>query len=237
MSRTKTKVFMSIGDVVTALKEEFPEVSVSKIRFLEAAGLIDPERTASGYRKFYGNDVARLKYILRLQRDQFVPLKVIRQRLEHFDPADDPSMPSDGERTIPPEEELGEMATGLSLGFDELVSSSGLDAQGIRELQEYGLIDAHPIDDGAVRYDEDDLMVAKLAREFGKYGIEPRHLKMYRNFVERETALFEQVLLPRGRANRDGRRQVTLSLAELAKLSKRLKHVLLARVLRDQLRG
>lgn len=233
----KTKSFMSIGDVVSSLKEEFPEVSVSKIRFLEAAGLIDPERTPSGYRKFYGGDIARLKYILRLQRDQYVPLKVIRQRLEHFDPSDQSDTDGDGARTLQPEEELGEITTGLSLDFDELVSSSGLDADGVRELEEYGLVDSHPLEGGGVRYDEDDLMVAKLAREFGKYGIEPRHLKMYRNFVDRETALFEQVLLPRGRANRDGRRQVALSLAELAKLSKRFKHTLLARSLRDQLRG
>lgn len=232
-----SKTFMSIGDVVTSLKGEFPEISVSKVRFLEAAGLIDPERTPSGYRKFYGGDIARLKYILRLQRDQFVPLKVIRQRLEHFDPTDQTDTSGDGARTIQPEEELGETATGLSLDFDELVSSSGLDGSELRELEEYGLIDSHAMEGGAVRYDEDDLMVAKLAREFSKYGIEPRHLKMYRNFVDRETSLFEQVLLPRGRANRDGRRQVALSLAELAKLSKRFKHTLLARNLRDQLRG
>lgn len=237
MSRTSTRPFLSIGDVVATLKEEFPEVSVSKVRFLESAGLVDPERTPSGYRKFYSGDVARLKYILRLQRDQFIPLKVIRQRLEHFDPGDvtDDAVP--GAHAAPREEELGEIATGLSLDFEELVAACGLDADSVRELEEFGLIDPHPLEAGEVRYDEDDLMVARLAKEFGKYGIGPRHLKMYRNFVERETALFEQVLLPRGRASRDGRRQVALSLAELAKLSKRLKHTLLTRSLRDELRG
>lgn len=234
---SKTKSHLSIGDVVTALKAEFPDVSVSKIRFLETEGLIDPERTTSGYRKFYGNDIARLRYILRLQRDQFVPLKVIKQRLEHFDPAESATREGNGAHSMEPEDDLAELATGLSLDFDELVTSSGLDADSIRELEDYGLIDSHPIEGGGVRYDEDDLMVAKIARDFGKYGIEPRHLKMYRNFTDREGALFEQVVLPRGRAGRDGRRQVALSLADLAKLSKRLKHVLLSRSLHDLLRG
>lgn len=234
---SKTKSHLSIGDVVTSLKGEFPDVSVSKIRFLEAEGLIDPERTPSGYRKFYGSDMARLKYILRLQRDQFVPLKVIRQRLEHFDPAESPAVEGDGAHSMEPEDDLAELATGLSLDFEELVTSSGLDHDAVSELEEYGLIDSHPVEGGGVRYDEDDLMVAKIARDFGKYGIDPRHLKMYRNFTDREAALFEQVVLPRNRAGRDGRRQVNLSLTDLAKLSKRLKHVLLSRSLRDLLRG
>lgn len=231
----RTKSFLSIGDVVNSLKEEFPDVSVSKVRFLETEGLIDPERTTSGYRKFYGSDVARLRYILRLQRDQFVPLKVIRQRLEHFDPSD--TAGGDGAGAIEPDEDLEQLGTGLSLDFDDLVSSSGLDRETISELEEYGLIDSHPLEGGGVRYDEEDLMIAKIARDFTKYGIGARHLKMFRNFSDRESALFEQVVLPRGRTGREGKRQIGLSLTELAKLSKRLKHTLLSRALRDLIRG
>lgn len=243
MSRT-AKVFMTIGEVLKSLREEFPEVSISKIRFLESEGLIEPERTASGYRKFGDRDLARLRYILRLQRDHFMPLKVIRKRLEHFDPsephpagiggngpAEAPSPP----RLQPEEEDLPLATAGLSLTFDELVSASGLSADEVQELEAYGLIDSHSAGDG-VRYDEDDLMIAKIARDFGKYGIEPRHMKMYRNFAERESGLFEQIVLPRSAAA-EGRRQVAQSVIELAKLSKRLKQLLLKASLRQLLHG
>lgn len=226
---------MSIGEVVENLSSEFPQVSVSKVRFLESQGLVEPERTPSGYRKYSEGDVARLRYILRLQRDQFVPLKVIQQRLEHFDPAEQPALP-DGESPphVPPpeaEEDLS-LATGLNLSLEELVSSSGLDPADLQELEEYGLIDVHYAE-GQSYYDEDDLMVAKIARDFAKYGIEARHMKMYRQFADREFGLFEQVVVPRARAGGNGSRQTVQSFVELAKLSKRLKHILLKASLRQ----
>src|SRR5215467_1845787 len=179
---------MSIGDVLKSLREEFPEVTVSKIRFLEAEGLIEPERTSSGYRKFYQQDLARLRYILRLQRDNFMPLKIIRRKLEQFeaDGAEASSGPSQGrledqtapeEPPLPPtsaEDDLDSPVGGLHLSFDELVAASGLAPDHVKELEEYGLVDAHPLED-SFYYDEDDLMIAKIARDFGKYGIEPRH--------------------------------------------------------------
>lgn len=246
---------MSIGDVLKSLREEFPEVTVSKIRFLEAEGLIEPERTASGYRKFYQQDLARLRYILRLQRDNFMPLKVIRRKLEDFeaDGAGPPRPAAPGAAGEPagqapaspapepvanltPEDDLETPVGGLHLSFDELVAASGLPAEHLRELQDYGLVDAHPLDGGAVYYDEDDLMVAKIAREFGKFGIEPRHMRMYRHFADREAGLFEQAVLPtrRGGSN-DSKRRAVQSLSELAKLSRRLKQVLLRSTLRQNL--
>lgn len=228
---SKTRDHLSIGEVLKQLREEFPDVSISKIRFLESEGLIEPERTSSGYRQFSTNDLARLRFILRLQRDQFLPLKVIRKRLEQFDPEEVPSPNGDPRaRTSVEEDEFGPPA-GLNLSFDELVSSSGLDELQIRELEEFGLIDSHTAGD-EIYYDEDDLVVAKIARDFGKYGIEPRHLKMYRTFAEREAGLFEQVVVPRGR---EGGRSLAQSLNELGKLSKRLRHVLLKSGLRDHL--
>lgn len=226
---------MGIGDVLKTLREEFPDVTISKIRFLEAEGLIDPERTPSGYRKFGTGDLARLRHILRLQRDHFMPLKVIRQRLEHFDP--DLGEETDARPAPLPEEDGEPLEVGLQLSFDELVGASGLDPDEVRELEEYGLIDAHRVN-GGVYYDEEDLMILRIARDLGKYGVEPRHMRMYRHFAERESGLFEQILLPRAKAaGGNGRRQMVQSLTELVRLSKRLKHLLLNASLREHLRG
>ncbi len=243
-----TRAFMSIGDVLKSLREEFPEVTVSKIRFLEAEGLIEPERTPSGYRKFYQQDLARLRYILRLQRDNFMPLKIIRRKLEQFevDGAEAVSQPSrsrpddrvaPAEPPLPPmsaEDDLDTPVGGLHLSFDELVAASGLPADHIRELEQYGLLDAHPIE-GSIFYDEDDLVIAKIARDFGKYGIEPRHMRMYRHFADREAGLFQQAVVPHRGASNDSKRRAVQSLNDLAKLSKRLKQLLLRASLREHL--
>ena len=239
---------MTIGDALKELRADFPDVTISKIRFLEAEGLIEPERTPSGYRKFSSGDLARLRHVLQLQRDHFMPLKVIRQRLEDFDPdlraAFQPDAPSNSspdssgaQPALPPpppeEEDFAGFETGMSLSLEELATSSGVDRDRLQELEEYGLIESRH-GSGASGYDEDDLLVARVAREFAKFGIEPRHLKMYRNFADREFALFEQVVGPRSRTGvPDGRRQQ--SMAELAKLSKRLKHILLRTSLRSHL--
>src|SRR3989442_10698865 len=140
---------MSIGDVLKSLREEFPEVTVSKIRFLEAEGLIEPERTPSGYRKFYQQDLARLRYILRLQRDNFMPLKIIRRKLEQFEAdgsevatradgaADASAEPVDaGMAPVSGEDDLDAPVGGLHLSFDELVAASGLSPEHVRELEE-----------------------------------------------------------------------------------------------------
>jgi DNA-binding transcriptional MerR regulator len=234
--RTQTRSFMTIGDVLKELRADFPDVTISKIRFLEAEGLIEPERTPSGYRKFSVGDLARLRHVLQLQRDHFMPLKVIRQRLEDFVPDMRPDARPAGAVAVrqpppPPEEEdFAGLNTGMSLTLDELASSSGVDAGRLQELEEYGLIEAQRVG-RRPGYDEDDLLVARIAHDFAKYGIEPRHLKMYRHFVDREFALFEQVVGPRSRTGGlDGRRQQ--SMTELARLSKRLKHILLRTSLR-----
>ena len=239
---------MSIGDVLKSLREEFPEVTVSKIRFLEAEGLIEPERTPSGYRKFYQQDLARLRYILRLQRDNFMPLKIIRRKLEQFEAdGSDVASRADGavagdedeaaEASLPPvstEDDLDAPVGGLHLSFDELVAASGLTAEHVRELEEYGILDAHSLE-GAVFYDEDDLLIAKIARDFAKYGVEPRHMKMYRHFADREAGLFQQAVVPHRGASNDSKRRAVQSLNDLAKLSKRLKQLLLRASLREHL--
>lgn len=232
---------LSISQVLKELKEEFPDVTVSKIRFLESEGLVDPDRTPSGYRKFTEADIARLRYVLRLQRDHYMPLKVIRRRLESSEvsrPVSDP-VSEDGRQPAPSapveddEEELERLEGGLSMSFEELVSASGVDVGVLEELQDYGLIEARENADD-VTYDEDALVVAKVARDFAKFGIDPRHLKMYRNFTDREVGLFEQVVVPRHGASN---RQAAQSLRELTRLSRRLKQVLLRGRLREHLRS
>lgn len=235
--------YMSIGDVIKSLSDEFPDVTLSKIRFLEAEGLIEPERTQSGYRRFYQDDLARLTYILRLQRDHFVPLKVIRKRLEHFDASEiseEPaaSIPPPTGRFVREESELGLMDGGLNLSLSELLNASGLAEDEVRELEDFGLIHSHPLASGGVYYDEDDLMIAKLAKDFGKYGIGARHLKMFKNFADKEAVLFEQVVIPLVRAGGvEGRKTVTQSLNDLAKLARRLKQVLLRSSLQKYLQS
>ena len=233
--------YMTIGDVIKTLAEEFPDVTLSKVRFLEAEGLIEPERTPSGYRRFYQEDLAKLRYILRLQRDHFVPLKVIRKRLEHFDPSDSAENEAPEAPAPPPiraakdENELETLEGGLSLSPTDFLSAAGMTEEEVKELEEYGLIHSHVLPTGGSYYDEDDLMVAKIARDFAKFGIYARHLRMYKNFAEKEAGLFEQVVIPLSRAGGDGRKGVSQSLNDLAKLSRRLKQVMLKSRLRDYL--
>ena len=246
VSANSYRNYMSIGDVIKTLSDEFPDVTLSKVRFLESEGLIEPERTASGYRRFYESDLAKLRYILRLQRDHFVPLKVIRKRLEHFDPGEEDAPEAEEAAAPPPpvetvvriareENELEILEGGLSMSLGDFLNATGLAEDEVRELEEYGLVHAHPLPAGGVFYDEDDLMVAKIAKEFGKFGIHARHLRMYKNFCEKEAGLFEQVVLPLSRAGGDGKKTTTQSLNELAKLSRRLKQVLLRSRLREYL--
>ena len=232
---------MTIGDVIKTLAEEFPDVTLSKVRFLEAEGLIEPERTPSGYRRFYQEDLAKLRYILRLQRDHFVPLKVIRKRLEHFDPSETPENEAPEAPAPPPiratreENELETLEGGLSLSLNDFVNASGMTEEELKELEDYGLVRSHPLPSGGSYYDEDDLLVAKLAKEFAKFGIYARHLRMYKNFAEKEAGLFEQVVSPLSRSGGESRKGVSQSLNDLAKLSRRLKQVMLKSRLKDYL--
>lgn len=231
--------YMTIGDVIKTLAEEFPDVTLSKVRFLEAEGLIEPERTPSGYRRFYQEDLAKLRYILRLQRDHFVPLKVIRKRLEHFDPSETPEDETPEPPQPPPirvakdDNELESFEGGLSLSLGDFVHATGMSEEEVKELEDYGLIHSHPLDTGGAYFDEDDLLVAKIARDFAKFGIHARHLRMYKNFAEKEAGLFEQVVVPLSRAGGETRKGVNQSLNDLAKLSRKLKQVMLKSRLRE----
>ena len=229
-----TRSYMSIGEILLTLKTEFPDITISKIRFLEGEGLIDPERTPSGYRKFHQEDVDRLRLILRMQRDEYLPLKVIRERLEKGDEEPGLRHPAgtelgDDELAIPP--------TGLHMSVEELSAATGVDRSRIRELESFGLLCTHSMN-GETYYDGDDFIVLSIARDFFKFGIEPRHLSMYRHFAEREATFFESIVMPTLRQkNPDARRAASESLTSLATLSRKLKQALLRSNLRQYLQS
>jgi DNA-binding transcriptional MerR regulator len=229
-----TRNYMSIGEILVTLKTEFPDITISKIRFLEGEGLIDPERTPSGYRKFYEDDVERLRTILRMQRDEYLPLKVIKERLESE------SEDAPPKRAVPEgaeEEDLASPPTGLHMSVEELASATGVDRTVIRELEGYGLLCAHGMN-GDKYYDGDDFVRLSIVRDFFKYGVEPRHLTMYRHFADREATFFESIVLPMLRQrNPDARRVAAENLANLAVLSRKLKQALLRTNLRQYLQG
>ena len=230
-----TRNYQSIGEVLVAVKAEFPDITISKIRFLESEGLIDPERTPSGYRKFYEKDLDRLRAILRMQRDEYLPLKVIRERLVREEEADGHAPASVDGTEVEPEDELAEPPTGLQMSIDEMSTATGIDRDRIRELESFGLVCSHG-PEGARYYDGDDYVVLSIVKDFFRYGVEPRHLTMYKHFEERESSFFETIVMPQLRQrNPDARRQATSSLTDLARASRKLKQALLRTNLRQYL--
>jgi DNA-binding transcriptional MerR regulator len=228
-----TRSYMSIGEILVALKPEFPDITISKIRFLEGEGLIEPERTPSGYRKFYEKDVDRLRTILRMQRDEYLPLKVIKDRLQTGDEGES-ARPSEPRAA---EEELSAPPTGLHMSSEELAAATGVDKRRIKELETYGILCAHGLN-GDQYFDGDDFVVLSIVKDLFKFGVEPRHLTMYRHFAEREATFFESIVMPMVRQkNPDARRLAADNLNDLAVLSRKLKQALLRSNLRQFLQS
>jgi len=225
-----TRSYMSIGEVLVMLKTEFRDVTISKIRFLEGEGLIGPERTPSGYRKFYDKDIERLRTILRMQRDEYLPLKVIKERLSQNEEEAPVRAAVDGAG-----EDLATPPTGLHMSVEELSAATGVERSRIRELESFGILCSHVLN-GDRYYDGDDFVVLSIVKDFFKYGIEPRHLSMYRHFAEREATFFESIVLPTLRQkNPDARKAAAENLSDLAGLSRKLKQALLRSNLRKYL--
>jgi len=298
---------LSIGEVLSLLQDDFPDVTISKIRFLESQGLLDPERTPSGYRKFYEGDIERLRWILRHQRDHFLPLKVMKDRLEEAAiaglvvppdepaasvPAKPPSLfeevseeprrvapvpvptrsvsapvadvaalieapePAPAPPLVPPPtpspvraarpaptmpalpvrpsvNPLDAGPTGVSFTLEELSDASGLNQRELGDLGRYGLLVGHSVA-GDTFYDGDALVVARTAAGFMRFGIEARHLRMYKVAAEREAGFMEQVVMPLlKQRNPTARQQATENLGELARLGEQLRSALLRGALRD----
>jgi DNA-binding transcriptional MerR regulator len=235
-----TRNYQSIGEVLVSVKTEFPDITISKIRFLEAEGLIEPERTPSGYRKFYVDDVDKLKSILRMQRDEYLPLKVIKERLlqhdvEVEDMNGEGAGSGEGETAVV--QELAEAPTGLQMSLEEMSAASGVDRDRIKELESFGIVCSHG-PDGARYYDGDDYIVLSIVKDFFRFGVEPRHLTMYKHFEEREADFFQTIVAPTLRQrNPDARRAASQALADLAVTSKKFKQALLRSNLRDHLQS
>ncbi len=317
------RAYLSIGEVLALLKDEFSDVTISKIRFLESQGLIDPERTPSGYRKFYEPDVERLRWILRQQKEHYLPLRVIKGKLseaptaeeavleavleaasptpalsavpdppeEPVDPDPDPAPPDrhapdpqpegataavadeptdGGRRSAPPfpeslrrsarsspaaflsspesprhlrptelspaappptagaEEPEPELDEEVELTADELAQVSGVAPQSVADLERYGLIKSRPAPGGQY-YDAAALEVANLAAEFARFGVEARHLRMWKTAADREADFYEQVVTPlRSQRSNKARRKASETVEELAGLGARLHAALVA---------
>lgn len=213
---------VSIGTVLSRLRDEFPEVTISKIRFLEAEGLVEPRRTASGYRKFSPQDVERLAQILRMQRDHYLPLKVIREHLDALARGEQITLPAPT-----PHRDLldgawepdGERPTAARLGRAELLAAAEVTEDELVEWESYGLI--APVADGG--YDAETVTVAKLLADLGRFGLEPRHLRAVKAAADREAGLVEQMVAPlRRHRNPQTRAHAEATAKELAGLSVRL---------------
>jgi DNA-binding transcriptional MerR regulator len=207
---------------VRRLREEFPDISISKIRYLEDEGLLTPQRTRGGYRLFAEDDVARLETILRLQRDEFLPLRVIREELE---------APSAKERKRRRPVGVGERVEAIDLG--ELCRRAGVAPELAKELEDFGLL-ASTGAGGDKRYPETDADVASVCAQLVRYGLTPRHLRTFRTATDRETALIEQVVAPALRARNAERRAAGVhDLQSLGELAQELVALLFWRDLRD----
>lgn len=260
--------YLSIGEVLSVLLNEFPEVTISKIRFLEGQGLIEPERTPSGYRKFSHSEVERLRYILREQREKYLPLRVIRTQLD--DSADismeiehgtsdvtstierserahptsriaPPRVPSETTSDSPRPAEERALSRELraeaiahtdvteSLPRDLVVSQVGLSEEFLRELETSGLIQGHQVGDTTF-FDPQSIALARVAINFNELGIDVRHLRAWKIAADKESALFEQRILPIMRQRNPGAREDAIQLlSELVDLGAQLRTALMQR--------
>ena len=199
---------LTIGEVLGVLREQFPDVSISKIRFLEEQGLVEPDRTPSGYRKFSDAHVVRLRHVLTLQRDHFLPLRVIREQLAHLDEqaaeASDDDVTGvttlhgvrDGAVALQPREPLDRRQLGAASGADDAL---------VAELLQHGLIGPRPPRaPGDEEFGPDDVEVARAAAALSSHGVHARHLRMFRSAADKEVDLVEQVVAPIRRTARGG---------------------------------
>ncbi len=225
---------LTIGAVRKALGREFPDVTISKIRYLEGQKLLAPRRTPGGYRLYSQADVARLRTILRLQRDEFLPLRVIRQELvgglTDSKPASAPAGKAEGR--APSRALMTVKASGALYTEDEVVDDTGAEQTLVQELVEYGVIRGQL--EGEVRcYDDTEREIVRAVVELARYGVAGRNLRVFRSSADREAALLQQILAPALRSRNPARRKEALeALENLAAVTSHLGHLLLIRDLR-----
>jgi DNA-binding transcriptional MerR regulator len=229
---------LTIGEVLTVLRDDFPDVTISKIRYLESEDLVHPQRTPSGYRKFSTADVSRLRYVLTAQRDHYLPLKVIKEQLDALDRGEPlPAAAPAPAAVVPPPVATAAVdpdgGGDRPLTADQFARAAGLEPEQLADCVQFGLLAT----DADGRHPAGDLPVARAAAGLARHGIEPRHLRVYRTGVEREAGLVEQLVAPVLRArSEEARTRATEKLRELAVLSAQLHTALLEARLRELLR-
>ncbi|GGM22784.1 MerR family transcriptional regulator [Micromonospora sonchi] len=228
----RAHALMSIGEVLSQLRTDFPDVTISKLRFLEAEGLVEPQRTAAGYRKYGWDDVARLRFVLTAQRDQYLPLRVIREQLAQWDASGEvpersrPALVAVGPDGEVPGRAAPVQSAQVRLDRTELLARSGLDSSTLGELERLGLV----VSDPPGWYDGDALIIAGAVAGLAAYGFQPRHLRGYRTSADREIGLFAQLVAPLARQSDPAARARAAEAArELVALSQQL-HAALVRV-------
>ncbi|GAA2594273.1 MerR family transcriptional regulator [Actinomadura fulvescens] len=239
MNAQPARALMTIGDVLGLLRADFPDITISKIRFLEAEGLIEPQRSPSGYRKFGQADVDRLRYILTAQRDHYLPLRVIKQRLDAQDRGE-AVPPLDGGRRVPVQERRPRTLVAAGSGAPEpavrltrrqLLDGAGIDEDLLSSLEDYGLVAR-----AGGHYDGEALTIARAAAALGAFGVEVRNLRALKAAADRHVGLIEQVIAPQlRRRSPEAHEQAASAAREIADLSVRLHAALLATGLRESL--
>jgi DNA-binding transcriptional MerR regulator len=242
-SETPVLAGMSIGAVLDLLRSEFPDVTISKIRFLEAEGLVTPQRAASGYRRFTAYDCARLRFILAAQRDQYLPLKVIKAQLDALPDGELPLSGSPygvprlvsvvGGAPVEPGSDLAAMGrTRVRLSREDLLERSGVDTELLTALLKAGVIKTGL----AGFFDEHAVVILQCARALAEYGVEPRHLRAFRSAADRQSDLIAQIASPLVKAGKTGARDRADDLArEVAALAITLHTSLIKSAVRDVL--
>ncbi|WP_205698389.1 MerR family transcriptional regulator [Conexibacter sp. SYSU D00693] len=230
---------MTIGAVCKALAQEFPDISISKIRYLEDQKLLAPRRTAGGYRLYTSTDVARLRTILRLQRDEFLPLRVIRQELAagraaeasaEVPAADDGVSPEAARRATKRRHSI--TGGGAQYTLEEVLEETRAEPRLVAELEEYGVIRGE-VRSGVKLFDETEREIVRAVTELARYGVGGRNLRAFRTSADREAALLQQILAPALRSrNAERRKEAVEALENLAAVTTHLKHLLLIRDLR-----
>ena len=237
---------LTIGAVCKALSQEFPDISISKIRYLEDQKLLTPRRTPGGYRLYSSSDVSRLRTILRLQRDEFLPLRVIRQELAAGRTSDDevpaPTAAPAGAGDARPGAALRRLTFSIRAGgalysLEDVVEETGAEPRLVSELEDYGIVKgeqrAGPGGAGGTYYDETEREIVRAVTELSRYGVAGRNLRVFRTSAEREAALLQQILAPALRSrNPERRKEAVEALENLAAVASHLKHLLLVRDLR-----
>ena len=226
---------LTIGAVVKQLEREFPDISISKVRYLEDQKLLSPRRTQGGYRLYAPADVARLRTILRLQRDEFLPLRVIRQELAAGRADQELSKSSDtksGDQRGALRRASVEGGQTAQYRLEDVLEETGADRALVKELEEYGVIKGEK-HDGETLYDDTDREIVRATQELKRFGVGGRNLRVFRTSADREAALLEQILAPALRSrNPERRREAVEALENLAAIASNLKHLLLIRDLR-----